>query len=82
MMMVGVLVGRLLAAWSAKRFFEHGRKHAATAPAQNRETPSVAISTFGRRETHVAALILVLISLAFLAQSLVIGSVPSIKPDQ
>ena len=80
MMMLGVLVGPLLASWSARHFF----RHAGEAPkkaGRDRETPSVSLSEFADRETRVLALILVLIAAAFGIQAVLLAIVPGFKPD-
>jgi hypothetical protein len=68
MMMLGIVVGPALASWIGHRLFRRAGAQAPQPPAQDQETPSVPLTTFGQRETWLLALILGLISLAFLVQ--------------
>ena len=80
LMMLGVLLGPLLASWSARRFFRHAGEAPTDADSQ-RETPQVSLSEFASRLTRVLALILLLIAVAFGIQTVLIESVTGFRPD-
>lgn len=80
MMMLGVLLGPLLASWSARRFFRHAGA-APTDPDSERETPQVSLGEFAGRLTRVLALILLLIALSFGVQAALVGSFAAFRPD-
>ncbi|MFC4171555.1 sodium/glutamate symporter [Microvirga sp. GCM10011540] len=81
MMMVGIILGPLLASWCGSRFFRRAGQEPPQPPAQHQRTPDVPLSAFGQRETHVLALILILVALAFGIQQILLAAVPGLEPD-
>ncbi|WP_230533400.1 hypothetical protein [Microvirga roseola] len=81
MMMLGIILGPLLASWSGRRFFRKAGKEPPQPPAQDEKTPSIAVSVFGQRMTHLIVLILALIALAFSIQALLLAIMPSFSED-
>ncbi len=81
MMVIGILLGSLLASWCGSRLFQRAGQKPPRPPAQHQQTPDVALSAFGQRETHVLALVLILIALAFGIQQILLATVPGLKSD-
>ncbi|MFC4173576.1 sodium/glutamate symporter [Microvirga sp. GCM10011540] len=81
MMMVGIILGPLLASWCGSRFFRRAGQEPPRPPAQHQQTPNVPLTAFGQRETHVLALILAIVAVAFGIQQLLLATVPGLEPD-
>ncbi|WEX07989.1 sodium/glutamate symporter [Chelativorans sp. AA-79] len=81
MMMLGVLLGPLVASYLARRFFSRAGFGSPKPPAQDQETPRVSISSFAKRETTIVVLILIIVSAAFGIQAALLALVPGLTDD-
>lgn len=81
MMMLGVLIGPILAVFLGKHLFDRAGQRPPEPSAHVRKAPSVPISMFAGRQTHVIVLVLVIIAAAFGCQQLLLNWVPGMKQD-